>query len=416
MIHKPDHIYDAVVVGGGAAGFFGAINIVERHRSASVLILEKTSQVLSKVKVSGGGRCNVTHEELPLKTFAKHYPRGEKELRQLLQEFSSVDVQRWFEEKGVRLKTEADGRMFPESNSSQTIIDCFFKEIQKKNIVVKTSCAVNNARKDNDLFYLSTSEGEIKTKYILACTGGSQNSNHYNWLKELSQSITPLYPSLFTFNAADHVLKDLAGVALPHCRIRIRNSKLQEEGPLLITHWGLSGPAVLKLSAWGAVELAERQYNFDALIAWDHSFTEALLKDKINLLIKEHGKKKIYNTAIDPIPKRLWELLLFQSEIDEEQTWNNVSQKKINKLIEHLMSYVFVVKGKTTFKEEFVTAGGISLKDIHLATMESNRIPGLHFAGELLNIDGITGGFNFQAAWTTAFIAAKNIVTSLNKK
>jgi predicted Rossmann fold flavoprotein len=415
MIHKPDHIFDAVVVGGGAAGFFGAINIVERQRSASVLILEKTSQVLSKVKVSGGGRCNVTHEELPLKAFARHYPRGEKELRNLLQEFSSVDVQRWFEEKGVRLKTEADGRLFPESNTSQTIIDCFSKEIQKKNIALKTSCAVLSVRKEKELFILSTSDGEIKTKYILACTGGSQNTNHYNWLKELSQSITPLHPSLFTFNAADHVLKNLAGVALPHCRIRIRNSKLQEEGPLLITHWGLSGPAVLKLSAWGAVELAERQYHFDALIAWDHSFTEALLKDKINALIKEHGKKKIHNTTIEPIPKRLWELLLFQSEIEEEQTWNNVSQKKINKLIEHLMSYPFVVKGKTTFKEEFVTAGGVSLKDINLTTMESNKIPGLHFAGELLNIDGITGGFNFQAAWTTAFIAAKNIVTSLNK-
>lgn len=416
MIHKSDHIFDAVVVGGGAAGFFGAINIVERHRSASVLILEKTSQVLSKVKVSGGGRCNVTHEELPLKTFAKHYPRGEKELRQLLQEFSSIDVQRWFEEKGVRLKTEADGRLFPESNTSQTIIDCFSKEIQKKNITLKTSCAVISVRKDHDIFNISTSDGEIKTKYILACTGGSQNSNHYNWLKDLSASITSLHPSLFTFNAADHVLKNLAGVTLPHCRIRIRNSKLQEEGPLLITHWGLSGPAVLKLSAWGAVELAERHYNFDALIAWDYSFTEAVLKEKINALIKEHGKKKIHNTSIEPIPKRLWELLLLQSEIEEEQIWNNVSQKKINKLIENLMSYSLTVKGKTTFKEEFVTAGGVSLKDIHLATMESVKISGLHFAGELLNIDGITGGFNFQAAWTTAFIAAKNIVTSLNKK
>jgi predicted Rossmann fold flavoprotein len=416
MTQQHDHIYDAVVIGGGAAGFFGAINIVERHRSASVLILEKTSQVLSKVKVSGGGRCNLTHQELPLKSFAKHYPRGEKELRLLLQEFSSTDVQQWFAEKGVPLKTETDGRMFPESNTSQTIIDCFTKEVQKKNITVKTSCAILTARKDNELFHLTTSEGIIRTKFLLACTGGSQNTNHYLWLKELSQSVTPLYPSLFTFNAADHVLKNLAGIALPHCRIRIRKSKLQEEGPLLITHWGLSGPAVLKLSAWGAVELAQQHYSFDALVAWDHSFSEVLLKEKITALMKEHGKKKIYNTNIEPVPKRLWELLLLQSDIDEEQTWNNVSQKKINKLIEHLMSYPVVVKGKTTFKEEFVTAGGISLKDINLKSMESNTVSGLHFAGELLNIDGITGGFNFQAAWTTAFIAAKNIVTSLNKQ
>jgi predicted Rossmann fold flavoprotein len=415
-MHKSNHVFDVVVIGGGAAGFFGAINILERQRSASVLILEKTNQVLSKVKVSGGGRCNVTHEDLPLKAFAKHYPRGEKELRSLFEQFSSVDVQRWFQEKGVQLKKEADGRIFPESNTSQTIIDCFMKEIQKKNIHLKTSCAVLSARKENDIFLLVTPEGEIKTKKILACTGGSQNSNHYNWIKELSLSITPLYPSLFTFNAANHLLKDLAGVTVPHCKLRIRHSKLQEEGPLLITHWGLSGPAVLKLSAWGAVELAERQYNFDALIAWDHSFTEAVLKEKINGLIKEHGKKKIQNTPIDPVPKRLWELLLSQSEIDEEQTWNNVSQKKTNKLIEHLMSYPLTIKGKTTFKEEFVTAGGISMKDITLSTMESNNIPGLYFAGELINIDGITGGFNFQAAWTTAFIAAKNIVTSLNKK
>ena len=202
MTQQHDHIYDAVVIGGGAAGFFGAINIVERDQSASVLILEKTSQVLSKVKVSGGGRCNLTHQELPLKSFAKHYPRGEKELRQLLQEFSSANLQLWFEEKGVKLKTETDGRMFPESNTSQTIIDCFTKEVQRKNITIKTSCAVITVRKENELFHLTTSEGNIRTKYVLACTGGSQNSNHYLWLKELSQSVTPLYPSLFTFNAA----------------------------------------------------------------------------------------------------------------------------------------------------------------------------------------------------------------------
>jgi predicted Rossmann fold flavoprotein len=416
MTDPHDHIFDAVVIGGGAAGFFGAIIIAERQRSASVLILEKTSQVLSKVRVSGGGRCNVTHKELPLKLFAKHYPRGEKELRQVLQEFTSVDVQRWFEEKGVRLKTEADGRMFPDSNSSQTIIDCFAEEVRKKNITVKTSCAVSSVRKEDTIFHLTTSEGIFKARYLLACTGGSQNTNHYAWMKELSPAITPLHPSLFTFNAADHVLKNLAGVALPHCRIRIRNSKLQEEGPLLITHWGLSGPAVLKLSAWGAVELAEKQYGFDALIAWDYSFTEIVLKEKIQLLIKEHGKKKIYNTSIEPVPKRLWELLLSQSDIEEELTWNAISQKKRNKLIEHLMSYPVTVKGKTTFKEEFVTAGGVALHDIELKSMESVATPGLHFAGELLNIDGLTGGFNFQAAWTTAFIAAKNIVTSLNKR
>jgi predicted Rossmann fold flavoprotein len=416
MTHQTRSVFDVVVIGGGAAGFFSAINIVERHRSASVLILEKTHQVLSKVKVSGGGRCNVTHRDLPLKAFTKHYPRGEKELRQLFQEFSSADIQKWFEERNVFLKTESDGRMFPQSNTSQTIIDCFTKEIQKKNIQLKTSCAVMNVRKENDIFYLTTPTEEIQTRYIVACTGGSQNSNHYSWLQKLSQPITTLHPSLFTFNAADHVLKNLAGVALPHSKVRIRNSKLIEEGPLLITHWGLSGPAVLKLSAWGAVELAERQYEFDALICWDHTFTEALLKEQINTRIKEHGKKKIYNTTIEPIPKRLWELLLFQSDVTEELTWNSISHKKINKLIEHLISYPVAVKGKTTFKEEFVTAGGVSLQYIDLHTMESKNIPGLYFAGELLNIDGITGGFNFQAAWTTAFIAAKNIVTSLNKK
>jgi predicted Rossmann fold flavoprotein len=417
MTQHIDHVYDVVVIGGGAAGFFGAINIVERHRSASVVIMEKTHQVLSKVRVSGGGRCNVTHEELPIKTFAKHYPRGDKELRQLFQEFSSVDTQKWFEKKGVVLKTELDGRVFPQSNTSQTIIDCFTKEVRDKNIEVKISCAIIRARKENNLFYLTTAnEEEICAKYLLACTGGSQNNSHYNWLKGLLQPVTTVYPSLFTFNAADHVLKELTGVSLPHSKIRIRNSKLQEEGPLLITHWGLSGPVILKLSAWGAVELAQKLYLFDVLICWDHTYTEASLKEKMNALIKDHGKKKIHNTTMEPIPKRLWDLLLFQSDITEELTWNNISHKKINKLIENLISYPLSVRGKTTFKDEFVTAGGVSLKDIHLNSMESKYTPGLYFAGELLDIDGITGGFNFQAAWTTAFIAAKNIVSSFNKQ
>jgi len=416
MLDNKQNTFDVAIIGGGASGFFAAVQLSDLRPDLSIVMLEKTEQLLSKVKVSGGGRCNVTHRNMPVKAFAKHYPRGEKELRKLFELFSAEDTVAWFQRKGVSLKTEADGRMFPESNSSQTIIDCFLSEVKKNKITIITGCAVLNLKKTEAGFNIETSSHDtLNVKRIIACTGAKPNTNHYAWLKDSQTNITTLYPSLFTFNAEQHVLKSLAGVSVPNSRVRIRNSKLGEQGPVLITHWGLSGPAILRLSAWGAVELADKHYEFDALIAWDSSFTELVLKEKIKLLIKDHGKKKITNTSIEPLPKRLWEVLIRNADISDELTWNNISLKQSNKLIEQLMSYPFSVKGKTTFKEEFVVAGGVALEEVHLDRMESKTIPGLYFAGELLNIDGITGGFNFQAAWTTAFIATKSIANEYLK-
>lgn len=416
MQNSPHVIYDVAIIGGGAAGFFAAIQLMELNPKLKVILLEKTDQVLAKVKVSGGGRCNVTHTPMATKAFAKNYPRGEKELRKLFHQFSAEDTVNWFTQKGVPLKTEDDGRIFPASNSSQTIIDCFLSEIKKHNITIHTTCAVLSITKKQELFHLETSsQGTLVVPYVIACTGGKPNASHYQWIKSI-QEITDIHPSLFTFNAEQHLLKSLAGISVPQARVRIRNSKLEEHGPLLITHWGLSGPAILRLSAWGAVELAQKNYAFEALIAWDHSFTEAYLKEKIASLIKEHGKKKITNTPFEPVPKRLWEMLIKSADISEELIWHEINHKKTNKLVEQLMSFHFSVKGKTTFKEEFVTAGGVDLEDMIIDRMESKNIPGLYFAGELLNIDGITGGFNFQAAWTTAFIAAKSIVEGYQKQ
>ena len=416
MHDTKQNTFDVAIIGGGASGFFAAVQLSDLRPDLTIVLLEKTEQVLSKVKVSGGGRCNVTHRNMPVKAFAKHYPRGEKELRKLFETFSAEDTVTWFQKKGVILKTEADGRMFPESNSSQTIIDCFLSEAKKNKVKILTGCSVLNLQKTVDGFNIETAlHDTLKVQRIIACTGAKPNTNHYAWLRNSQANITTLYPSLFTFNAEQHVLKSLAGVAVPNARVRIRNSKLEEQGPVLITHWGLSGPAILRLSAWGAVELAEKDYTFDALIAWDNSFTELALKEKIKQLIKEHGKKKIINTPIEPTPKRLWEMLIQNADISDELIWNNIPLKQTNKLIEQLMSYPFSVKGKTTFKEEFVVAGGVALDEVHLDRMESKAIPGLYFAGELLNIDGITGGFNFQAAWTTAFIATKSIANEYVK-
>ena len=409
--------YDVIGIGGGASGFFTAIQLTELRPDIRVLILEKTGEVLSKVKVSGGGRCNVTHAPMPVKKLAKNYPRGERELRNLFQHFSSEDTIAWFEKKGIPLKTEIDGRIFPESNTSQTIIDCFLNEAKKNNITIHTKCAVVDLEKTSKEFILSTSNLQtIHAPFIVVCIGGKPNANHYEWMQHVQKNITDLHPSLFTFNAEQHTLKNLAGVSVPAARVRIQGSKLEEQGPLLITHWGLSGPVILRLSAWGAVELADKNYDFDALIAWDSSFTEVFLKEKINEFIKTHQKKKITNTPIEPIPKRLWEMLIATSDISEELTWNDISQKKTNKLIEQLMSFKFSVKGKTTFKEEFVIAGGVALDQVNLETLESKLISGLYFAGEVLNIDGITGGFNFQAAWTTAFMVSKSIALNITSK
>jgi len=399
--------YDLVVIGGGAAGFFGAITAAEMNPNISILILEKTTKLLSKVRVSGGGRCNVTHHCFESTPLSKHYPRGSKELKSLFRKFQAKDIVDWFESKGVRLKTEEDGRIFPVTNNSQTIIDCFLREAEQHQIEIKLQSEVKEINPDKNGFILDSSSGKISTRKILIATGGYNSLQNYGWLKSMP-IINPI-PSLFTFNDSDKKFKDLMGVAVKEAEIKIAGTKFSETGPILITHWGLSGPAVIKLSAWAAEYLYEKHYTFTALVNWTGQISEESLRKDLQELNIHHGRQKINNNPLYKIPSRLWTRLCELAEIDNNRTWAELPRKNLNRLVEFIIRCPFEIKGKTTFKEEFVTCGGVDLKSIDLDAMESKLVKGIYFAGEVLNIDGETGGFNFQAAWTTAYLAAKAI-------
>jgi hypothetical protein len=405
---KPSSPFDLVVVGGGAAGFFGAITAAEQNPELSIIILEKTTKLLSKVKVSGGGRCNVTHHCFEPTPLSKHYPRGSKELKSLFRKFQAKDVVDWFESKNVRLKTEDDGRMFPVTNNSQTIIDCFLHEAELHRIEIQLQAEVRKITPTSKGFTLDVNGQEITAKKILVATGGYPSSDSYGWLRKLAPIIEPI-PSLFTFNDSQNQFKDLMGVAVPFAEIKIAGTKLSETGPVLITHWGLSGPAVIKLSAWAAQLLHERKYTFTALVNWTGTISEETLRKDLQDINIHHGKQKIYSNPLLKIPSRLWVRLCELAEIEDLRTWAELPRKNLNRLVEFMIRCPFEIKGKTTFKEEFVTCGGVDLKSIDLDTMESKTTKGLYFAGEVLNIDGETGGFNFQSAWTTAYVAAQAI-------
>lgn len=409
---KKENQFDLVVVGGGAAGFFGAISAAEMNPHLSILILEKTSKLLSKVKVSGGGRCNVTHHCNDSVTLAKHYPRGSKELKSPFKKFQSKDIVHWFDSKNVKLKTEEDGRMFPVSDNSQTIIDCFLHEAGQHNIEVRTHTEVKKINQMEGGFYLEANDQKIFAKKVLIATGGYNHLEQYDWLKPIS-IVSPI-PSLFTFNDSKKLFKDLMGVSVSQAEVRIAGANFSETGPVLITHWGLSGPAVIKLSAWAAEFLHDKKYEFTALVNWTGSINEDGIRLHLNDLNANHGKQKIMGNPLYHIPLRLWVRLCDLAAIEESWTWAVLPRKNQNRLIEFLIRCPFEIKGKTTFKEEFVTCGGVDLKSIDLETMESKSMKGIYFAGEVLNIDGETGGFNFQSAWTTAFIAAMGISTSLD--
>ena len=406
-----ENTYDLVVVGGGAAGFFGAIVTAELNSDFSILILEKTTKLLSKVRVSGGGRCNVTHNCFEPTPLSKHYPRGSKELKSLFRKFQAKDIVEWFASKGVKLKTEEDGRIFPVSNNSQTIIDCFLKETERHQIQIKLQSEVKEITPDKDCFAIDSSSGKITARKILLATGGYNNLQSYNWLKPMP-IINPI-PSLFTFNDSDKKFKDLMGVAVQQAEVKIAGTKFSEKGPLLITHWGLSGPAVIKLSAWAAEYLHDKHYTFTALVNWTENASEESLRKDLQELNIHHGKQKIINNPLYKVPSRLWVRLCELAEIDNNKTWAELPRKNLNRLVEFIIRCPFEIKGKTTFKEEFVTCGGVDLKSIDLETMESKLVKGIYFAGEVLNIDGETGGFNFQAAWTTAYVAARAVIESL---
>jgi predicted Rossmann fold flavoprotein len=399
--------FDLIVIGGGAAGFYGAIQASGIHGGLRTLILEKSNKVLAKVRISGGGRCNVTHHCFDAVKLSHHYPRGEKPLRSVFKKYDAAKTVEWFASRGVRLKAEQDGRMFPVTDNSQTIIDCLMSEAIRLQINIQTGEGVDLIEPIADGFQITTHSGKIyKTSRVLIATGGNPKADAYAFIQKLGHSIRPPIPSLFTFNDSGKKFIDLMGVAVPGAELRIATTKFKQHGPLLITHWGLSGPAVIKLSAWAAEYLHDMQYHFTALVSWIGPMKEEQLRQLLLSQKLSRAKQKIYGNPLFELPQRLWVRLCELSGIPPEKVWSELPQKNLNKLIENLIKCPFEIKGKTTFKEEFVTCGGVELNEVDMESMESKIVKGMFFAGEVLNIDGETGGFNFQSAWSTAFLAA----------
>ena len=403
-----------VVVGGGAAGFFCAVNAARLYPSLEVMLVEKSSHLLSKVRISGGGRCNVTHACFSIAEMIKKYPRGASFLKKAFHHFFTTDTIAWFKERGVEIKTESDGRMFPSSNSSQTIIDCLMQEANRYGVTILMNREVREITKKDSSFHLLFSNSTIlETDFLCIASGGYPKSTQFEWLQKIGHSIEAPVPSLFTFNMPGNSITALMGITVEKVQVKLVGGKLVEEGPLLITHWGMSGPAILKLSAWGARDLAVKNWQFGIVINWLPAYNEQTLKDKFQQVRFDIAAQKISNRNPFLLPQRLWDYLLQQSGVDENIRWADLPAKEQNKLIKNICAQEFSVNGKTTFKEEFVTSGGISLDEVDHASMQSKILPNLFFAGEVLNVDGVTGGFNFQNAWTTGWIAAKAIGVNL---
>jgi predicted Rossmann fold flavoprotein len=405
---------DVAIIGAGAAGCFAAANMLPVN-GRKVVIFEKTGKVLQKVRVSGGGRCNVTHQLSDITELITKYPRGKQFLKKTLHQFSPADTIDWFQSRGVPLKTEEDGRMFPVTDNSETIIDCIWKQVMKNKVEVKYHKSVQRIEPADGGFTLHFADGStIKTRKVLITCGGFPKEEQFNWIKELGHTIQPPVPSLFTFNVkaesgGKHPITELMGVSVPVVKIKVLGTKMAEQGPILVTHWGFSGPVVLRASAWGARVLHDLNYVFRIQVNWLNEITETDLRETIAELRKERGKGMVFQKNPFELPRRLWEYLLSESGISENIRWGELSASSQNKLIANLTGHTFKVHGKTTFKEEFVTAGGITLNEVSPETMESRKLPGLYFAGEILDVDGITGGFNFQHAWASGMIAAKSI-------
>ena len=398
------NVRKVAVIGGGAAGFFAAISCRQHNPGAEVYLLERSDKLLAKVKVSGGGRCNVTNEIFSVADLIKNYPRGGNKLKSLFSKFNVKDTFTWFESRGVKLKTEADGRVFPVTDNSQTIIDCLVSEAEKTGVIVNKKYPVNSLIKKDKYFLINN---QLQIDKIIIATGGNPKPEYYNWLKDLGHNIIMPVPSLFTFNLPGEKIRGLMGVAVSPVKVSIAGTNLNYTGPLLVTHWGFSGPAVLKLSAFGARLLNEMNYNFTVKVNWAADFNEEKLRELIISKSQEGGKKKLVNFNPLNLPSRLWGFLLQKLMVNENLSWNELNKKEKNRVINLLVNDEYTARDKTTFKEEFVTAGGVDLSDVNMQTMQSKKCEGLYFAGEVLDIDGITGGFNFQAAWSTGFIAGK---------
>ncbi len=400
-----------IVIGGGAAGFFCAVNAARLCPQLEVQLLEKTGKLLSKVKVSGGGRCNVTHAAPDIPYMSKHYPRGQHFVKKAFGHFFVPDTIQWFADRGVTLKTEADGRMFPVTDSSQSIIDCLLREADLYKVKVALHQDVTAVQQqDNGRWQVNLQQGPpLQADYLCIAAGGYTQADKFAWLKATGHQVEAPAPSLFTFNTPGNAITALMGVSVPLAQVKVAGAKLQEQGPVLITHWGMSGPAVLRLSAWGARDLQQLQYRFTALINWIPAFNENTLREELQALRFSLGPQKMFNKNPFELPQRLWQFLLQQSGITDATRWADMPAKAQQLLVKYLAAMELPVQGKTTFKEEFVTCGGIRLTEINPATMESKLAPRLYFAGEVMDVDGITGGFNFQHAWTSGFIAASSI-------
>ena len=398
---------DLIVVGGGAAGFFAAITCAE-NSGKSVLILEKTSQLLQKVKISGGGRCNVTHHCFEPRELSRNYPRGEKSLIGPFHRFGVADTVEWFASRGVMLKTEADGRMFPDTNTSETIVDTLLGAALAAGVGIHTSEGVASIVKNSDTFELMTAAGNSYTAArVLMATGGTRLAAGAQLAASLGHELRPPTPSLFTFKIRDPRIAGLAGLSVSLAEVSIRNSKLRSTGPVLVTHWGLSGPGILKISAWGARELADRTYRFDISVNWlpDTDPIPVIAQKRLS----EPKRQLSSRSPFAAIPKRLWLRLLAAADIADTTTWSQLSKSQATALLGQLTASTFAVNGKSTNKDEFVTCGGVVLDEINFQTMESKLVSGLYFAGEVIDVDGVTGGFNFQNAWTSGFHAGSDI-------
>ncbi len=400
------------VIGGGAAGFFAAIACKTRQPDAEVVIWEKSNKLLAKVKVSGGGRCNVAHACHSITDLSKNYPRGEKFLKKAFTQFSTKETINWYESRGVKLKTEADNRMFPVTDSSQTIIDCLLDECRKRGVHIQKKAPVESIAKEGDGFILHIAGSSQRVDRVIVATGGSPKKESYDWLASLGHEPVLPVPSLFTFNMPGESVRSLMGVAVEWAEVLIQGTKIRTSGPLLITHWGMSGPAILKSSAIAARQLHAKDYQFAIQVNWVGGENENQLRARLEQDFDRFAKRKVVNKNPLGLPARLWEFLLQKIAMEEGKTWEQLSGKKYNQLVNALVNDTYQVSGKTTFKEEFVTCGGVPLSEVNVRSMESKICPGLFFAGEVLDIDGVTGGFNFQAAWTTGYIAGTHAVTA----
>ncbi|MDA9627641.1 NAD(P)/FAD-dependent oxidoreductase [Flavobacteriaceae bacterium] len=398
-----------MIIGGGAAGFFTAINAKEMNPELDITILEKGKEVLQKVKISGGGRCNVTHACFEPKELVQFYPRGEKELLGPFHQFMTGDTFEWFENNGIPLKIEKDNRVFPESNSSQTIIDCFLNKTKRLGISVLKNHGVTTIQKQANSWLVITKEKQFVCDAVVMAAGSSKKV--WELSKALRHSIISPVPSLFTFNIKDTRIKDLLGISVPNASVQLEDTNLEASGPLLITHWGMSGPAILKLSAFGARVLAEKNYEYQVQVNWLSRPTHKIVNVLLNLKKKHSKKQVIVRSPFEEIPKRLWERFVLATTIKTSFNWADVSHEQIDVLANQLTKSIFTAKGKSTFKEEFVTAGGVDLREINFKNFESKLQNNLFFVGEVLNIDAVTGGFNFQNAWTGGWLCAKALAS-----